>query len=503
MRLNFQRLNISRNGRFDDSTNNELVQPIVSRCLVTFALFVLLLCSCERDYMFRGGTEGLRFSTDTLTFDTVFSTIGSATRNIRIYNPYDEDITIDGIELAGGDESDFRLNINGIAANDLYDVRLRSHDSLYVFIEVTVDPKGVNNPFLVMDSIMIHTLEKTQSVKLLAYGQDVIVLRKEKLTTQTLTKNKPYLIYDYVVIDSLHQVTIESGAKLHFHDKASMVVKGSLVVNGTPEEPVTFEGDRLEDDYFDIPGQWGFIHFFPGSKNNILNHAIIKNGLIGVQADSIGLGNDAPLVISNCRFEHISSVGLLAENSSIVAWNSVFADCGLHSVALTVGGNYEFYHCTIANYYPNWKTRSTAALFINNYYESGNGKVTIVPLTKANFGNCIITGRNSSELAFDLKEPDDQSDKSVANYFFDHCLIKDNSQTTVYDDKSRFSNIIINKEASFKNKDKYDYQLDTLSVAKDAGNADYTTAYPTDASGISRTEDKAPDLGAFERTETK
>ena len=469
-----------------------------------FLIVVLLvLCSCERDYTFRGGSEGLNFSTDTLTFDTVFTTIGSATYNLKVYNPYDEDLTIDAIELAGGDESKYRININGTSTTDLTDVRLRSRDSLFIFVEVTIEPTQKDNPIVVMDSIMFYTRECTQAVKLMAYGQDVVVLRKEALKTQTLTAAKPYLVYDYVVVDSLQQLTIDAGAHIHFYNNASMIVKGSLVVNGSSEKPVVFEGNRLEDDYSDIPGQWGFIHFFPGSKNNVLNYANIKNGLIGVQVDSVGIGNDAPLIISNCRFEHISSVGLLTENSSVLAWNTLFADCGLHSVALTVGGSYEFYHCTIANYFSNWKSRSTAALLLNNYFESEDGTVNIVPLTRAVFGNCIITGRNSSELAFDIKTDEKNADKQVANYLFDHSLIRVSSNLDELKDASRFVGIILNKDAGFKNIEEYDYQLDTLSVVKDAGLIDYAVNYPLDVLKISRTDDAKPDLGAWERVDAK
>ncbi|MBN2744938.1 MAG: hypothetical protein JXR39_13690 [Marinilabiliaceae bacterium] len=462
---------------------------------------ILTFSACERDYTYRGGSEGLQFSTDTLTFDTVFTAVGSATRQFKLYNPYEEDMTIDAIALAGGDNSSFRININGIATHQLADVRLRSRDSLYIFVEVTVDPLGVNNPVVMLDSVLFITQHLTQAVKLIAYGQDVTVLRQARLGSQTLTADKPYLIYDYVVIDSLRQVTVDAGARIHFHNNASMIVKGSLVVNGTVEAPVTFEGDRLEKDYDDIPGQWGFIHFFPGSKNNRIDHAIIKNGVIGIQADSIGLGHDAPLELANCRFEHISSVGLLTENSSVLAYNCLFADCGLHSVALTVGGSYEFYHCTIANFFPNYgQPRTSAALFINNYYRNSSGNNVIVPITKTVFANCIITGSHGTELAFDLKS---DQETETADYRFEHCLIKADSRMEELNDVNHFRNIILNQNPMFKNTKTYDYRLDTLSVAKDIGSAIYAQPYPTDADGNKRLVDANPDLGAYERVEAE
>ncbi|MBN2166735.1 MAG: right-handed parallel beta-helix repeat-containing protein [Marinilabiliaceae bacterium] len=472
--------------------------------VILFFLFVIIWFGCERDYSFRGGSEGVWYSNDTITFDTVFSSIGSATKNLRLYNFYNDDLTIDRIGLAGGDNSKFRININGISQSEVFDVRIRSNDSIFVFVEVTIDPAGVNIPFVVRDSLVVETQYSTQYVQLVAYGQDVIILDSEILNTQTFTNEKPYLIYNYVVIDTFQQLRIEAGARLHFHNDASMLVFGSLIAEGTVDDPIIFEGDRLEEFYDDIPGQWGFIHFFPGSKNNIINHSIIRNGIMGVRADSIGLGDDAPMIISNSRFEHISSIGLLAENSRIKVINSLFADCAAHSVALTCGGDYEFYHCTIARMYTVGFRSNTSALLINNYYTDSNKHEYIVPLSKVLFGNCIIYGTDYSSIEIDLKELIDDSTVSSSNYYFDHCLIK-----TGYDfdisDKTHFNAIIENEEPGFMKWDVgewiYDVRLDTLSIVKDAGSIDYANIVPVDASGIDRLKDKAPDLGMYERVE--
>jgi hypothetical protein len=470
---------------------------------LSFFLFVGMMVSCERDYSFRGDGRGLSFSMDTLMFDTVFTTMGSSTLRLKVYNPYNEDLTIDAIELAGGDESNYRININGNDISLLQDVRIRSRDSLFIFVEVTIDPAGVDAPFIVSDSVMFYTRERTQTVKLMAYGQDVVVLKKAKLSSQTLKKGKPYLIYDYAIVDSFQTVSVDPGVHFYFHKDASMVVLGSLKANGTADEPIVFEGDRLEDFYEDIPGQWGFLQFLPGSANNELRYTTIRNGYIGVHADSIGMGNDVPLIIDNCRFEHISFIGLLAERSKIVASNSLFADCGLHSVALTLGGEYEFYHCTIANFYKSgWGVRSDAALMMNNYYYDDNNKEHILPLTKALFANCIVYGYQNPEVKLDFKTSADEGVNDQLNYFFDHSLLKVGTSIDTKDE-AHYSNVIINKAPSFVDSSQYDYRLDTLSVAKDVGKRLFGEMYPKDYLGISRLNDTAPDLGMYERVEKK
>jgi len=468
---------------------------------VKYIIIITLLTSffaCEREFVYRGGEEGLILSTDTVMFDTIFTAIGSTTHNFLIYNPYDEDMSIEGIELSGGEDSPFRLNINGFAENELADVKIRAKDSLFVFVDVTINPVNSNSPIIVTDSVIVKTRERRQSVKLIAYGQDVVLLNKEWLKTQTFTKDKPYLISEYIVVDTAQVLTIEPGARLYFQKDASLLVLGSLVVKGTKEEPVLFAGHRLEDWYVDKPGQWGYIHLLPGSSGTSIDYAVIRNGMMGVLADSVGL-EENPLEINNTRIEHISTFGLLAQSARIKSTNTLFGDCGTHSLAITVGGEYEFIHCTFANYF-DWSFRSTPAVFINNYYLDEDGDVNIVPLKKASFENCIVYGRNIGELGFDLKYPDGELIGLQPHYLFSSCLLKVPDDEDL-SDKKHYVDIIKNKDPYFVSVEKYNYQLDSLSVAVNAGNREFALIVPEDILGVNRLEDDGPDLGLYERQE--
>jgi len=468
--------------------------------VILFILAVIFFGACERDFIYRGGEEGLHFSSDTIMFDTIFTSIGSTTKNFRVYNPYNEDMAIESIELAGGDNSNFRLNINGYPENHLDEIPLRAKDSLYIFVEITIDPVGSNTPFVVTDSIYFKTQTKTQTVQLVAYGQDVVLLKKQWLKSQTLTKEKPYLIYDYLVVDTAETVQIDAGAKLFFYKDASLLVLGTLEANGTAEEPVVFAGHRQEEWYADKPGQWGYIHLLPGSGASSFNYCSIKNGMMGILADSVGL-NGHPVEIHNSKIEHISTFGLLAQTSNLNASNSVFGDCGNSSAALTVGGSYQFSHCTFANYF-DWTFRTNPAVFLNNYYIDPNEKAQIIPLKKASFNNCLIYGNNMSELGFDLKYTNPDMPDADANYEFNHGIIKLSDDFDL-SDQTKFINILKNEDPSFINPTLYNYQLDTLSAAKDIGSSVLAEPFPTDILGINRLEDKGPDLGAYERIEKK
>jgi len=464
---------------------------------ILLTLFSLSFLSCEREYEYANNRDGIYFSVDTLMFDTIFSSVGSVTRNFKIYNPYDEDLIINSIELAGGEFSEFRININGYANDKVEDVKINALDSLYVFVDITIEPENTNSPFVVNDSVIITTGQERQDVKLVAYGQDVVLLKEEKLKTTTFTNEKPYLIYDFIVVDSLETLTIEPGARLHFYNDASLIVFGSLQANGTIDEPIKFLGHRLEEWYKDKPGQWGSIHFMPGSSNNEITYAEIKNSTMGVFVDSVGMGKEPPLVIDNCIINHITEFGLITQNSKVNVSNTVIGDCGYHSIALTLGGTYNFSHCTIANFY-GWEYRSTPAVFLNNYYKSEEGKDVVNPLIEANFFNSIIYGKGYTELGFDFIKSKDYENEGF-NYLFKDCLIKTGDLEIT--DASKFKNIIANEDPNFIDPYKFNYQLDTLSPCKDVADINITELHKFDILGTSRLNDKGPDLGAYERIE--
>lgn len=462
---------------------------------VFFALIVtLLVVSCNKETYYTGSNPTLKFSADTISFDTVFSTIGTATQRLMVYNPYDKILKISGIKLAGGNNSPFLLNIDGFSGNSVSNLEIHPKDSLYIFIQVFINPTGQNLPLFIRDSILFTANQTTQNVKLIAYGQDVHLIKNQTLQTQTWQADKPYLIYGNVTVDTLQTLTIAQGASIYFHKLANLLVKGTLIANGDLTTPITFQGDRLEKDYSDIPGQWGGIYLRPGSKSNQMNYAIIKNGTNGIQLGDYKDVSMPDLQISNTIIRTMSYNSLLAINAKIKAVNCVIADAAMYSCGLVGGGDYEFYHCTLANYYGLYAGReiSSATLKVTNYYMDSTNNVVTNDLINANFYNSIIYGNNQDELILSNKEG------PLFQYKFDHCLIR--SQTLKNSANSaQFDTIIWNKDPEFKFNPKAYLELDTLSPAKDAGSIPIGKLYPLDLKKVDRTKD--PDLGAYERVE--
>lgn len=455
--------------------------------------------SCEKEEFNTSVDANLVFSTDTVLFDTIFTTIGSSTQRLKVKNPYNKIIRISSISLAGGENSPFRINIDGYAGIRLQDIELKEKDSLFIFVEITIDPNNSNLPMVVKDSIVFSFNNTIQDVNLIAFGQDVYKIDGENSSgiiseSQKWINDKPYLIYNSMLVVSKSVLTIDPGVILHFHKNSRLYVAGTIEANGTFESPIIFQGDRLEDDYKDIPGQWDGIWLMAGSKDNVFNFSEIKNAIIGIQVDSIGDEIKPTLLISNSKIENMTSTAIYAQGAVIKAYNNVISNCGQFGVALTIGGSYEFYHCTIGNYW-GFSTRSTPSLLINDYYFDINGILNARPITKALFGNCIIYGNKTSEVYIDLY------DNSKLNYKFDHSLIKVDPDFSTSDPEF-FESILVNKDPKFIDPYEGNFELDTLSVAKDFGKYDYGILYDLDINLQNRTSDSGPDLGAYERNET-
>jgi hypothetical protein len=459
-----------------------------------FSFFVagFLFFSCEKDNYITNGNAKLSFSLDTLMFDTIFTTIGSTTQSFRVINPNNQSILVSSIKLAGGDKSPYRLNIDGEMKNLVSDVVIPSHDSIYIFVELTVDPNGVNQPMVVKDSVLFMTNNQLQDVNLMAWGQDFVPIKGEVINTSTWTAEKPYLIYDYAWIDSSQVLTIEPGARIYFHKQAGLYGKGAIIARGTPEKPITFMGDRLEKLYEDVPDQWHGILLFPNETQSIFENVEIKNANIGLQVGTIEYEGPANVKLHNVKIEHMSWAGIFALKSNIEATNTLVADCGYYCVALLVGGSYEFTHCTVSNYWGGYSNRKTHSVVLSNLlWIEGENTLYIGDLVKANWNNSIIWGNLNSEIEFG------KSEKCAFNFRFDHCLLKLADSVDV-SNSDHFISLTKNIDPKFDSIEVYNYVPDSLSPVRDIGARIYGEKVPLDLNQVSRLSDAAPDLGAYE-----
>ena len=471
--------------------------------IISILCFTALL-ACKKNRYTSDIKDTISFNTDTVFFDTVFTTIGSSTRKFKIYNKNRKKIKISNIKLAGGSNSIFRLNVNGVSGIEFKDLEIRARDSLWVYADVTVDPGNTNIPFVVTDSVEFITNGNLQNIKLVAFGQNAIFHKPGSgansffIDCDDIWKNDlPHVVYGIALIDTNCSLTIEQGTHVYFHNNGAIVAlnKSSLKVNGTKNQPVILEGDRLEPEYDNIAGQWQGLYLFPLSIDNEINWAIIKNSRLGIQADTINPSESSnpTLTIRNSMIYNCSNIGISGRGSWIEGSNCIFANCGDYCGAFTLGGNYNFTHCTFSNYAPNGVDKS--AIILNNWFEDNNRNIISRNLDAANFNNCIIYGSQENEITLSKR------DEGAFNYNFINCLLKV-KKSEINITTSQFNNCTINKDPDFVDVDNHDFNLNENSSAKDIGkvskvNEDLTNL-EYDLNGNSRTNDGKPDAGAVE-----
>lgn len=458
-----------------------------------FVIFIVIifLSSCEKPI--RNDVSVLAFSDDTIFFDTVFTTIGSTTRELRVINISRDRLLIDNIYLAGGTQSPFRINIDGEAVLSRKQVQIFPRDSVIIFVDVIIDPINNNHPVFISDSIIFETGGDTQKVFLNAWGQDIILFRDQVIQTSTWSQLKPYLIYGNLLVDTSQTLFIEKGVKVLFHKNSSMTVAGNIIVSGTYDAPVLFASDRLEQPYYDVPGQWKGIFISSLSSGNFINHAEIRNPVFGIRmgdpADAGSAGMPS-LKLNAVSIMHSSVTGLAAYYGNVEAVNSVFAHCGTHCLSLTAGGEYNFVHCTLYN---SWEygIRLTPLMFVSEKSQNVGGVSGQLGLTLT---NCAVYGDLISEI---MIVP--SSSFPSGNYYFDHCLLKIDTASFNLWDPAKLFGVIVNKDPRFIKAVEYDFRPDTLSPLINSGNIITSDIYPEDIRGASRLNDTMPDIGAWER----
>ncbi|MFK7812462.1 MAG: hypothetical protein AB8B59_08210 [Maribacter sp.] len=500
--------------------------------ILTALTFTILILgnSCRKDLEFTPSDGHLEFSKDTVFLDTIFSNIASSTRTLKVYNTTRDDVEIPTIRLSLGQNSSYRLNVDGIAGKEFSNIPILARDSIFIFIETTFDVSNISeNEFLYTDAIQFDSGDDLQEVQLVTLVKDAIFFYPGRLSDGTketipigldnsgneiraegfelednqlnFTNQKPYVIYGYASVPEGKELIIEAGTRVHFHKDSGLLVKAnaSLKINGALSEDqelleneVIFSGDRLESELSTLPGQWGAVWIAPGSINNSINHLTLKNATVGLLVDGDDILESPTLTLTNSRIYNSASVNLWAKAASIIAENVVLGSSGNSSLYCNLGGNYEFAHCTIANYWSNG-FRGGATLEIDNNMSSATGN-----LEMAEFINCIIDGSNAIELV--LRD----NGTNMFQYVFTNCLLKfnDNSgqfeSNPLYDfgDLSLYKELLLNEEPNFLNKAQNDFRLEIPSAADGKANIGTALRIPSDILGIDRTS--SPSIGAFQ-----
>jgi hypothetical protein len=470
---------------------------------------VLLFCtvlfySCGDEIFTTNPDKKLAFSTDTLTFDTIFTTFGSTTEKFIIYNKNNQSLRIQRISLAKGSSSKFRLNVDGDLnnKNEFSNIEIGAKDSMYIFVETTIDPGNETSPVLIADSVVFEFNGNTQHVMLEAFGQNMYLLKDQHITSHTRFKNdKPYLIYGNLTVDTAKTLTLPAGCKLYFHNNSNLIVYGNLRSEGTFQQPVYLRGDRMDDvkflkpvPYNYVAGQWGGVYLMWKFGKHILKNTHISSAYVGLYSPNSNWDILPQIELENCRIHNFVYYGIVAQNTNLTVVNSEISNTGSYSIYLS-GGKHIFHQSTIANYYaynsfePSSRDKSPAVLIM--------GLQRTAPM-ETEFINCIVSGTIDNELAIASRYLKEYNGTFSNSYIKRKAPYNQSQFEKIRWYQSKDTLVFKHSRFDYEKKRYFDFTPDSVSPARNMADISVASRYPLDLTGRSRFIDGAPDAGCYE-----
>jgi hypothetical protein len=431
-------------------------------------------------------TLKLEYSTDTVNFDTIITDLPSITKRFKIYNPHKNAINIASIRLEGSN-SPYFLSIHGEQANNYNNIRILGGDSLLVLVNSEIATQNSDASFTIVDAVSVEYHSYQDRIILLTVGTDAKFLNSSVICDEVWSAGSPYFINELILVDSLCTLTINAGSRVLMGNGAAIFVKGTLIIAGTAELPVTIRNARLDQSLESVAGQWDAIYFLEGSKNNKIDHAQIKNGTIGLRVGSPDADEDYDLVVSNTKVQNMSLAGILAFSSDIYGYNLQINNCKNYLIGNFAGGNYTYQHCTMSNFPTDFFRQDPSVQFSDVLFLDNNTSIS-APL-KVQIQNSILWG-NESETLLTSNAGNQPFEITLENN-----ILKSSDQKWVTNGNRisqdrTFPGFVAPLSGNFK--------LDSLSKAVNTGKK---LGILQDLNGVKR--DSLPDIGAYERVPKK
>lgn len=455
------------------------------------SIIVAFASACRKEQITVDSSHNIAVSSDTLWFDTVFTKAStrlplSVNKQILVYNPYNKIIKT-SITLAGGETSHFRLNVDGEPGHTFTDLEIFPNDSIFLFVEVHPSPNNNSpefNPLIIRDSLVFNTNGNESKTLLIGWGQDAHYIFRDSIETDTswANSNLPIVVYGYCYVKPEVNLTINQGMQVHFAPSSWLFVEGTLTMQGSKEEPILMQGDRLQPAWEERSGQWGGIWLSYPSYGSTIEHSIIKNGTVGVYCDSTSGQSGTPNVeISKTMIRNMSFDGISGRRSHINVENTISTNCGRFTF-FGDGGQYSLVNST---FYTGNRTfsRQDPHFYFRNRTRDQFNRILETYDIEYNYQNNIISGSNEIEFFGDID----------ISYLGTSTIQYNLIQST--DESLGSLNNLMNSDPKFKNSFKYEFDLDSLSPAKDWGliQSPVLTDDYCDRPRVGR-----PDAGAFE-----
>lgn len=453
------------------------------------ALFGLIVTSCIDDDFDSSPGISLQFSTDTISFGTVFTDLGTPTARLLVFNRNKKGVNISSIRFRDPD-TPFTFNVDGVSGSEFHDVEIRGGDSIYIFIECFISPDSSIEQRRMADQLEFVTNGNVQEVEVEAWALNVRRLRNLRLTTDmTLTPELPYIVFDSLIVEKEATLTILPGTKVLFHDKAGINVRGRLHAVGETGKMIEFRGDRIDNvlpdvSYDILAGQWRGIRIEAGSFDNRMEYVDMRSTSEGLRIDSTADLSRQKLTLVNSWLHNSQTSVIDSRYAKVDAYGCCFSESPLAVVSMT-GGDHSFVQCTIANNYLFAAvTQANLSLF---HSIPEDMEENTQPLMKACFENCIVYGIGSSIYPGDL---------TGSEVYLRNVLLK--AEGT---DDDNFINCIWDEDPLFmtvRSDYYFNYRLKDGSPAIGAGNPEFVIPICMyDMDGLNRLANGNPDLGAY------
>lgn len=470
-----------------------------------------LLSACRKDLFSKDPSLKLGFSRTEIFFDSTFTHIGTPTETFMVRNTSKENLLIDEVFLGGGNNSKFRLTVDGEPGKSVKDIEIAAGDSIFVFVEATIDPDGSTGSLFERDSVVFSYNGNHSAVQLVAAGNGAIYLYpNDTLTLANGGKfpyrrvcnetwqpgSKPYVVIGRVIVDSDCKLTIAAGTRVHFFKKSDLWVfkDGTLQVLGDQNNPVIMAGTNQMLAGSEVPGQWNGIVFFDGKTDNIIRNAKIKNANIGINMQPLSfydVTSPRKVTLENVIVENMTGLGIYAQNFALEAVNVRVSNCAQGGVACIFGGDYKFTHCTFADFWPG-TGRPNASLTVGNTFRRNDSD--FVNSLKLRCYNSIITGNQLNELSLN------KENGAPFDYLFENCALTLDKDFVA--PAANFPGMIKNVDFKFVATAWNDFHLKEGSPLINKGS--FTRAQEVqkawfDLEGNNRLVDGMPDIGALEK----
>lgn len=478
-------------------------------CIYIIGMVLTLLAACDDFGTWTTDTNArLTFGRDTVSFDTLVTTVSSSTQRLLVYNRNKDGLRISEVRLKHASGSLFRANVDGqfLQGGVGHDFEVPGDDSIFVHIEVTLPDADADTVTQYTDSLCFQLESgQVQYVVLHAGGRDALHWHGVKVIERdtALQSRRPVIIYDSLYVSAGTTLTVEAGTQLYFHQHASMCVDGTLRVNGTLDAPVVFRGDRTGNlfyylPYDNTPQQWGGVYLH-GSGHR-LNYLDLHSSTFGIVAE------DTDMELANCVIHNTGGNALWTKNCRVKAYNTQISNA-FGDLFHMIGGDAELTFCTLAQFY-NFDAAKGFALCLRDYdveYED----TMFYDITRADFRNCVINGYGEDVISGSFIKEKNFGDS--VRYRFERCFLN-----TVYSDgdSARFIRNIYEDPKDTMSYGRqfllfdtwarlYDFTPDTLAHFCDSADVQWTDLYPVDRLGRSRRTEDGADIGAYENDQRR